>query len=178
MRKIFLLFIMVPLLTFGQQKESKLNKQLGIDATILGAGVFYEYPLSNKILSEISVGIGSSFVYAAPTVGFRLSTYRPYSRVALKWYYNREKRLKKGKSISLNVGNFIGIQNKIMYGYGNNPKHNDLAYMMNEIYWGSQAKLDGKLLLDYHFGLGYFLVNDRGFDGFFPTIGIKLKYIL
>ncbi len=176
MKKIFLLIFVSPLLIFGQQKESKLDKQLGIDATILGAGIFYEYPLSNKFLSEISVGVGSSFIYATPTVGFNFSTYRPYSRVALKWYYNREKRIKKGKSISLNVGNFIGIQNKVMYGYGNNPKYGDLAFMINDIYWGSQTKLTNKLVLNYHFGLGYILVNDRDFDSFLPTIGIKLKY--
>ena len=41
---------------------------------------------------------------------------KPYTRIGIKYYYNRDNRVRKGKEINNNRENFVGFQNKVMYG--------------------------------------------------------------
>ncbi len=179
MKKIFLsLFLTITFCIYGQENEHKLEKQLGIDFTLVSASVFYEHPLTNTILGEASVGISNAFTKEPTAIGISFSTYRPFSRVSLKWYFNRKERLEKGKDISLNTGSFIGIQNKTTYGYGKDEIFNTAAYLINEVYWGQHTRLSNNLLFHYHLGVGYFVTKNNSYnDGFFPTVGVKFKYI-
>ncbi|MDO4881175.1 MAG: hypothetical protein Q3983_07835 [Capnocytophaga sp.] len=99
---------------FGQSQETPLSRQIGADATLFGIGAFYEQPIFNNFLAEISAGIGSITERTDWRINYAYFDFAPYTRVAIKRFYNRDNRVRKGKSIHFNHGNYIGIQNKFI----------------------------------------------------------------
>lgn len=175
MKKIILLLIFYPLFLLGQ--ETKMNRQFGPEVNLLGVGAFYEQPISESVLGEISLGYGNIWKKTNTELQTKLGLYRPYSRINLKWYYSRRSRLKRGKNIHHNSGSFIGVQNKFFYGLNNIEENEFLLQMINEVHWGIQTELSDNILLNFHIGIGNY--NSVGhFNSFFPTLGVRFKYVL
>ncbi len=73
----------------GQAQDISLGRQIGLDASFLSAGVFYQQPLSETILAELSAGVGSSVTKSTGSFGYIYDDFRPYTRIELKRFYNR-----------------------------------------------------------------------------------------
>lgn len=156
------------------QQSTELEKQLAIEASIVSIGLSYELPISEKILTEFSAGFGSAaYKHLGWDLGIYLANYTPYSKIAIKRYYNRDNRIAKGKEINDNRGNFIGFQNKIMYGNDTEGA----VLMINELHWGVQTEIAKNLLLTFHIGLGHFHTRDTENRDIAPTLGLKIKYV-
>ncbi|GET46422.1 hypothetical protein [Capnocytophaga felis] len=181
MKKIFYTIIFcLPFL--GHSQSTELKKQFGIEASILSLGASYELPVSTNILAEFSAGMGAANIkdYGL-SMGVNFGEYTPYTKIGLRRYYNRDNRVRKGKDISYNRGNFVGIQNKILYG---NDALNAVT-MINELHWGIQTEIAKNLLFSFHVGLGhYYRKSDVRTDSnnyyspIAPTLGLKIEYIL
>lgn len=157
---------------FGFSQKTPLQKQLGIEATFTGVAVSYELPLSNNILTDISAGVANGTVTGNSSFTYSyFDFFKPFTRVEVKRYYNRDNRVQKGKDINNNRGNFIGIQNKIYYGGVTTE-----TMMINEIHWGTQTELAKKLLFTFQIGAGHYMNYDKDYM-FFPTMGLKVKYV-
>ncbi|CEN39756.1 hypothetical protein [Capnocytophaga cynodegmi] len=171
---IFMLVVSLPF--FVKAQDIAVKRQIGIDATILGVGAFFEQPLSTNILAEVSAGVGSSVLKTSGSINYVSNDFRPYTRIELKRFYNRDNRVSKNKNILFNKGNYIGFQNKLYYGI--KADEGTHTVMINELHWGVQAELHNRLLLNFHIGLGYASTKYSLYSSFLPTIGLKIKYVI
>lgn len=171
---IFMLVVSLPF--FMKAQDIAVKRQIGIDATILGVGAFIEQPISTNILAEISAGVGSSVIKNLGSIKYVIDDFRPYTRIQLKRFYNRDNRVSKNKNILFNTGNYIGFQNKLYYGI--KADEGTHTFMINELHWGVQTELYNKLLLNFHIGLGYASTKYSLYSSFLPTIGLKIKYVI
>ena len=181
MKKIFFLVAFISLGNLFSQ-ENKLQKQFKTDFNFLGIGLSYEIPLSEKWNVDLSTGIGGGYRigngFAAEWV--INSSPAAYLKSEFKYYYNREKREKKGKNNLNNSGNYIAFQTKY------NTKRFSISRielplenaLLNEIHWGIQRSLGGNWLFNFHAGLGYARDLDFSNGIVYPSLGIKFSYKL
>lgn len=174
MKKIILFLMFLGITTFSYaQEDISLKKQFGIEANLIGGGVSYELPLSQKFLADFSGGFGLPIAKGWGSVAIDNSRIKPYTRIEIKRYYNRDNRLQKGKEINDNRGNFIGIRNKMMYGVVTD----DSTVALNELFWGVQTELAPKLLFTFQIGGAHYYTKDKH-NYFSPLLDLKIKYIL
>lgn len=176
MRKLFLLvatFLGVSVLAQNAQKHPALDKQFGLEVSLFSIGASYELPLSHNILMEFSSGFSAHNLNDSHSLNLRPFEYNPFSKVLFRRYYNRDNRFRKGKEINNNRGNFIGIDSKLFY----TTPSNESARLVSTLHWGVQTELANQLLLTFDFGVGHWY-NPNKEHFFFPTIGLKVKYIL
>ena len=98
---------------------------------------------------------------------------KPYTRIGIKYYYNRDNRVRKGKEINNNRGNFLGLQNKVMYGVVTD----DSTVLLNEIHWGVQTEIARNLLLTFQIGGAHYYTKAKN-NYFSPLLDLKIKYII
>ena len=178
MTKTVLLFIFSCIgISMYAQDDNALEKQFGIEANLIGPGIgaSYELPLSRRFLADLYGGLGTPILKGWGAIAIDDSHFKPYTRVAVKYYYNRDRRVRKGKEINNNRGNFLGIQNKMMYALGDYSPYSTFA--LNEIYWGVQTEAAKKLLLTFHIGFAHYYTTGQE-HYYSPLIDLKLKYIL
>lgn len=132
---------------------------------------------------DFSAGIGtggydiwqSSFTYVvdplSPTA---------FISITPKFYYNRSKRIAKGKNGELNSGNYIGLRVKYTTrGISEDTQAWD-ALLFNA-HWGMQRAIGNRWTLNTHFGLGYAIdaVDLNNSEGtIYPALDLKFSYIL
>lgn len=170
-----IIFIFLVSISFVAHSQTELQRQTSLEAGIFSLGVNHQQPLSRTIMADISAGYGSStYSYYSGSLSFAYFDFSPFTRVELKHIYNRQKRLNKGKDISFNRGNFIGLQNKMIFIDKKN------LTMINEFHWGVQTELAKKLLMNFHLGIGHYNNVKDSYDKgtFFPSIGFYFRYIL
>ncbi|GIM53321.1 hypothetical protein CAPN004_23500 [Capnocytophaga cynodegmi] len=176
MKKTVLLFLFFCLgISIYAQKETSLQKQFGIEANLVapGFGLSYELPISQKILSDFAGGFGMPIAKGWGSIAIDNNRIKPYTRIGVKYYYNRANRVNKGKEINNNRGNFIGLQNKVMYGVATD----DSTVVLNEIHWGVQTELAKKLLLTFQIGGAHYYTKEKN-NYFSPLLDLKIKYII
>jgi hypothetical protein len=175
----------VALISIGNlfSQESKLQKQFKTDFNFLGIGLSYEIPISEKWTVDLSSGVGGGYRVGNDGLTVVLpfnSSVAAYLKSEFKYYYNREKRERKGKNNFNNSGNYIAFQTKYnskRFSLSKNkiPLENTL---LNEIHWGVQRSLGGNWLFNFHTGLGYARGLDFSNGAIYPTLGIKFSYKL
>ena len=166
------LFSILPLLLFFSLQVSAQNQndtsQLSIEKSIygiqtgfLGTWLYNESRLSNEFALRSQVGFDfriegvGRFEFAGPNDGI-------YGILHLslepRWYYNLEKRLKKGKSIDRNSGNFLSL-----YILGN---FDDISFTSNDRLrsvdqvsiipkWGIRRNIGSHFNFEAGIGFGY-----------------------
>jgi hypothetical protein len=179
MKKVFLLVALISIGNLFSQK-GKLQKQFKTDFNFLGIGLSYEIPISEKWTVDLSSGVGGGYrVGNDLTVEWAFnSSVAAYLKSEFKYYYNREKRERKGKNNFNNSGNYIAFQTKY------NTKRFSLSKtelplenaLLNEIHWGIQRSLGGNWLINFHTGIGYARDLDFSDGSIYPALGIKLSY--
>lgn len=182
-RQIFTLIAMSFGITAFSQSVSKLQPLTKLNLELQGVSLSYEPRLGNSATIDLSAGIGTggydiwsdSFTYVVdPTSPTAFISITP------KFYYNRSKRLAKGKSADLNSGNYFGLRLKYTSrGIAENPDVRDaLAF---NVHWGMQRNLSKRWTLNSHFGAGYAIdaTDLSNSDGsFYPALDLKFSYIL
>jgi len=184
-RQIFTLIFLSSCVICVAQKSAgnKLQPLTKLNLELQGFGFSYEPRLGNSSTIDLSAGVGTggydiwsdSFTYVvdplSPTA---------FISITPKFYYNRNKRLEKGKTDALNSGNYFGFRLKYTSaGLGENPNIRD-ALLFN-IHWGMQRAIAKRWTLNSHFGAGYAIdASDLNHsDGsFYPALDLKFAYIL
>lgn len=179
MKRFFLLLVILGagISVYAQhqtQQESALQKQFGFEVNLVspGFGVSYELPISKRFLLDFAGGFGMPMHKREGSLVINSGEINPYTRFELKYYYNRDRRLRKGKEINNNRGNFIGAQSKLMFGL----THDDATIALNEIHWGVQTEIAKKLLLTFQIGAAHYYTRDR-YHFYSLLLDFKVKYI-
>lgn len=164
-------------LGFAQvSKSNDLNNFGRLNLGLHGLELSYELPLSQSIVWENNLGIGMGMEASAGSASFAFYFDRPtpFVKSQLKWLYNRNKRLSKGKNVYDNSGNFIGLQSK--YSFGDADLFDVNQAILTEIHWGIQRNIGARFLFNLHLGLGIVSDFDNSESVFTPTFGLRFGY--
>lgn len=184
-RRIFTLaFLSICIISFAQKNaDNKLQPLTKLNLELQGFSLSYEPKLGNAATIDLSGGIGTggydiwtnSFTYIvdplSPTA---------FISITPKFYYNRNKRLKKGKPSFLNSGNYFGL--RIKYTSASLTENtNERDALLFNVHWGMQRAISKRWTLNTHFGVGYALdatdLNNSE-ETFYPVLDLKFSYIL
>jgi len=181
-RQIFtLLLLALSFISFAQ--NNKLQSLTKLNLEFQGIGLSYEPRLGNSATIDLSAGIGIGG-YDIQSGGFTYvvdaTNLTAFVSITPKLYYNRSKRLARGKSIDVNSGNYIGFRLKYTSrGIAENTDIRD-ALLFN-VHWGIQRAISNRWTFNTHFGAGYGidatdLSNSEG--SIYPALDVKFSYIL
>jgi hypothetical protein len=108
-RNILLLLIIVVQNTFSQDKTVGVEKSIfGVQTGILGFWAHNESRLTNEISLRTELGLDVGFSDSG--LGIQTTTAMiPNIRLEPRWYYNFEKRVKKGRNTKKNSANFLAL---------------------------------------------------------------------
>ena len=158
-------------------KDTALQDNFGVHIGVIGAGINYEKVITDKFTLNTQLeysggfykrlGNDTEFVFAS------VISLEP------RYYYNRDRRLKKGKSIDFNVGNFIA--GDISYGpvFGSIASDDDVEVVdsfVAGIKYGLRRKIVQKLNFEFAFGLGG-LFSELDTE-IVPLLDLKLQYVI
>lgn len=106
------LTVLICFISLGMTSQNKATVEksiFGLQTGFLGLWVHNEYKISDKIAlrSEFGLDAGLSGGGAYNSVNYLLA---PSLSLEPRFYYNLNKRVKKGRSISKNSGNFITVR--------------------------------------------------------------------
>jgi hypothetical protein len=185
MKQIFtLIFASFSLIAAAQNNSNaQLRSLTKLNLELQGFSFSAEPKLGKSSTIDFSAGIGTggydiwqnSFTYV-------VNPLNPTGFISItpKFYYNRNKRLAKGKPGELNSGNYIGLRVKYTSrGLSEDTRVWD-ALLFNA-HWGMQRAIGNRWTLNTHFGLGYAidavdLSNSAG--TVYPALDLKFSYIL
>lgn len=150
-----------------------------LDFGLQGIGFTYEPRISKKITADLSVGAGGGYDIGEGHIDYRLEMLHPafYFSLTPKYFYNQSSRTAKGKTTSLNSGNYVGLRLKYVTA---NINVNDLTRnsVLTNIHWGIQRAIANKWTINSHAGIGYAQDVDYNFGTIYPVLDFKISYIL
>lgn len=175
-----MLFIFIGITSWAQETTDNLQKI--VRANLVSPGIEMELPISNKSTLSANTGIGVSGSYMNLSYTNSGFTYfiAPFLDLSYKKFYNRDIRVRKGKNISSNSGNYWGA--RLLTNFKDITSENiirkndiDLAFGPT---WGIQRSY-GNFHLLFDVGPVYYF-DMIGNNGFFPivlqlNIGFDLK---
>ncbi len=184
MKKIFIIILTTChfFYALGQKisSDSTLTSLTKLDLGLQGVGFSYEPRISKKITIDLSAGAGGGYNVSEDGVDYKWNFLQPalYFMVTPKFYYNRKKRIEKGKKFQNNSGNYFGV--RLKYTTGNNSSdynyHVRPAGLVN-VHWGIQRPLSNKWILNAHAGAGYAQDFGSGFGTIYPALELKFSYL-
>jgi hypothetical protein len=166
---LLLLFLFFSITIFAQDSISVSKDLFKID--VLLPGFSYEHGITKKSTFLVQFGVGSAAfnsdeIYISPIV---LGEYR--------YYYNLEKRDKKGKNISRNSGNYLGgniAYHFVPFGHQN---EDFTEYTTLAAFWGLQRTYKKGFYMNLQLG-GYYAFDNDGDTAFGPWINYTLGFVL
>jgi hypothetical protein len=183
MKRIIVLTLLLRFLhsSFGQTSKSdlKLSSMTKLDLGLQGIGLTYEPGLSNKITADISAGTSGGYDIAEGSISYSIAFFKPafYFSLTPKYFYNRQTRIFKGKTTTLNSGNYIGLRLKYVTPNGRQSDFTRKSFLINA-HWGIQRAPGNHWTFNFHIGAGYARDLDFGFGTIYPAIDFKFSYIL
>ena len=153
---------------------------------VQGIGLGFEIPLSKKSVFEIGTGVGSGYTIFGNQFENTWILNNPafYLQAKYKLYYNRQKRLDKGKSILNNSGNYVGFGFKYV-SRELNPTSFDGANIYElhnvtlwNVHWGIQRPMGKRFLFNLNLGLGYGYDWDNQDGMIYPAADVRFAYKL
>jgi hypothetical protein len=175
------LFLLMAVLLSTAQKNSEqgqLTTLTKLDLGLMGVGFTVEPRLGNHMTMDLSVGAGGGYEVYSSNFHHTWNLFDPsfYFSVTPKLYYNRARRMAKGKSVKNNAGNYFGLRLKYTTpSIGGDTDAFNTALM--NIHWGMQRPAGTRWIFNTHFGVGY-ATDLEGFGGtLYPALDLKFSYI-
>lgn len=161
--------------------ETRLRSLFKADLGIEGIGLTYEPRISNRFAIDVSAGTGGGYdIGEEGHFGYYWYFANPafYFSLTPKYFYNRKKRLDKGKKLHFNSGNYIGL--KLKYATPNSGQIFQLTRnsILVNAHWGIQRAMGNHFLFTMHLGAGYAQDIDYNFGTIYPAMDIKFSYII
>ena len=161
--------------SFGQDSTYKNQNVLRVN--FINPGIEYEHSISQvlKLNSNLGFGVSSSFPNTADIAYSNLFFLSPFLDIQFRAHYDAEDRIKRGKNVAYNAGNFFGFK---FNGRGPDIK-SDLVRSSNfDFYigpiWGLQRNYD-KLNILFDFGPVYYFDNEKN-NGYYAMLELCIGY--
>lgn len=164
-----------------QSQEASVEKSIyGVQTGLLGVWGYNESRLSNEFSLRTEVGLDFRILNSFFIPGGNKTLWAPSIRLEPRWYFNLEKRLKKGKNISNNRGNFLSLAVTyfpdlfVISSVDNIFVPNQFSVLPT---WGIRRHLGKKITFETGIGIGYGKVIDKRFRDEGEVIGnIHLRF--
>jgi hypothetical protein len=161
-------------------KDSSLKSLTKLDLGLQGVGLSYEPRLSNKLTIDFSAGAGGGYSISESSLSYKWPLLQPalYFMITPKFYYNRKKRIAKGKNFQNNAGNYFGL--RLKYTTENNTSdYSSQVYQSGliNLHWGMQRSMSNKWILNLHAGAGYATDIGSGWGTVYPAVELKFSYL-
>lgn len=174
-------FLFLAQTTFAQRDSiaptrNELTSLTRFDITLPGTYLTRETKLGKNLAAEFTTGIGYGIGYSS-SLGFMFEMEFAVTGMT-KFYYNRERRLAKGKSTRLNAGNYFALDAAYTQTLVKEPKEREVGV---HLMWGMQRPIGKRWLFIFRAGAGYgidFSDPSNAADGFYPTGAFYFSYIL
>jgi hypothetical protein len=127
--------------------------------------------------TDFSLGAGGGYSVAEGNIDYQWQIFNPafYFSATPKFFYNRQKRIEKGKSVKLNSGNYIGL--RVKYTTGSiDPQPSIREALFINLHWGLQRAISNRWSLNAHIGAGYAQDLTNQFGTIYPALDFKLSY--
>lgn len=151
----------------------------GIDFSI-------EIPIAKKFIIEPAIGLGQSYDFSDrdgvfPKLGTHWALSKPSVHLSAnsKFFFDRARRLRKGKSLLFNSGSFIGAKVEYVTKPLTNDKfHGQTNTLLASLNLGLQSNIGKYWRYSLSFGLGYGRNLEYSYGTFYPAADIKVGYVL
>ena len=173
MKKYIFIFLCFPFLLVAQN-ESQLKKNL-FKINILNPGFTFETGVTNNTSLCLDANLSFGFAIHNNKSTFLAS---PFLRGQYRYYYNLEKRITKGKSISNNSGGFLAFNASYYFKpFGNTLYISDYDGVTLGGVWGFQKSYKCGLNLTANTGLGY-TMSSQQHDGVMPILNFTIGWLI
>lgn len=171
---------MAVLLSTAQKaiEPGELRTLTKLDLGLQGVGFSVEPRLSKRMTMDVSLGAGGGYDVGSSHFDYEWNLTDPafYLSVTPKLYYNRAKRMAKGKIVKNNTGNYFGLRLKYT-----TPSIRGEAEVFNtalmNIHWGMQRFAGTRWIFATSFGIGYATDLDGLGGTLYPALDAKFSYI-
>lgn len=155
MKKLFAFFAFLSSISLANAQEAVVTTtKAEIHTGLLGIWLNKEYKLSNQLTVRAEVGLDGGLWWNTYSSGH---VFLPVFTAEPRWYYNLEKRSKKGKTTKGNFGNFISLKTSF---------HPDLFIISNYYEsvipdlsivptWGIRRAISKNFIFETGIGIGY-----------------------
>ncbi len=153
---------------------------------INGLDFSVEIPVAEKITIEPAIGLGPSYDFSdkdalTKKIDWHWALLEPSLHASMygKFFYNRDKRIRKTKSLLFNTGNFIGAKVKyVSKPLTSEEFHGQTNTFIANLNWGGQHNIGKHWNYSYSVGLGYGYNLDYSRSTFYPAFDVKVAYVL
>lgn len=179
------LFAMIIKASIVSSQSLQVVPKIGLG--INGLDFSIEIPVAEKITIEPAIGFGPSYDFdnrpdaITSKMGWHWALLEPsvHASVYGKFFYNRDKRMSKSKSLLFNSGMFIGTKVKyVSKPLTSDEYHSQTNNLIVNLNWGGQRNLGKYWIYSYSLGLGYGYNLDYPRSVFYPAFDLKVAYVL
>ena len=179
-------FLFALFLHAGSLHSQSLQTTPKIGLGINGLDFSIEIPVAEKITIEPAIGFGPSYDFSdkdalTKKMGWHWALLEPSVHASMygKFFYNRDNRIRKGKSLLFNSGKFIGAKVKyVSKPLTSDEFHGQTNTFIANLNWGGQRNIGRCWNYSYSVGLGYGQNLDFSYGTFYPAFDLKVAYVL
>ena len=181
---LIFVFLFALLIKTGTVSSQSLQAIPKVGLGINGLDFSIEIPVAEKITIEPAIGFGPSYDFTDKDVGkegWHWALLEPSVHISIygKLFYNRNKRMRKDRSLLFNSGNFIGAKVKyVSKPLTNDEYHGQTNTLIANLNWGGQRNIGSRWNYSYSVGLGYGRNLDYSYGTFYPAFDLKIAYVL
>jgi hypothetical protein len=157
--------------------DTQLTRLIKIELGGQGLGFTYEPRLSNKMTLAISVGLGGGYDISEGSLEVNYGEPALYFSLTPKYYYNRQKRIDKGKETLLNTGNYIGMRVKVVAESDDEVSASYFEGLLANLHWGMQRALGERWTFNFHIGAGYARNILYPVGTIYPAVDFAFSYV-
>jgi hypothetical protein len=179
LKRIILLQLFILTSGGALAQDGLKSSQLKANLILVGASASYEKSISRRTSLNFEAGLNYWFSYAysdylGSDFGYTLA---PTLSVEGRHYYNLNKRLRRGKSIANNSGNFLSVGLGYTFAPIASDMYEDPAVSITPS-WGMQRGIGKRFSMELL--LGYSVRYDIGYEEIsaVPVVEFKFGYIL
>ena len=182
----FFVFLFALLIHAGALRSQGLQMVPQVGLGTNGLEFSIEIPVAEKFTIEPAIGFGPSYDFRDrdalfSKMGKHLIFSAPSVHVSAngKFFFDRERRMRKGKSLLFNSGSFIGAKVEyITQPLTSDKFHGQSNTLITSLSIGGQRNIGRYWRYSYSVGLGYGRNLEYSYGTFYPAYDFKVAYVL
>lgn len=170
MKKALIIILLIPILSFSQEKKSFFGAQIGL----FEGHIYSEFNIQEPFSIRTSVNLNGGIESGEAIVYFK-------GEIQPRWYYNLPKRIREEKNTAFNSANYLGLS--VSYIPSTKPLKNSEVRISESIEiiptYGIKRNFSKNFNYECFFGIGYSrILDNRIISSGRNSVGIKLGFLM
>ncbi|MCC9041139.1 hypothetical protein LNQ81_00095 [Myroides sp. M-43] len=168
--------VMIVLLSFSSmaQKKDEYKSKFFAQTTFMSVEAGRDFLVGDNFFVQTGIGLGAGYDVGNNSMSMALNFSKPipYLKASADWYYNKNNRIDKNRTLANNSGNYLGIQTK--YSFGDNDEYNSYLnkVLVSEAHWGIKRSFGGVMYYKVQLGVAHYKDYDTTYTEVYPSIGL------